>query len=176
MNIRLATNVDRNGIQGVYLRAFPEGENEIVSKLAVDLLSEKTMPQTLSFVTEADGAIVGHIAFSPVVIDNNDKFHGYILAPLGVRPTCQNRRIGFDLIEHGIQKLKVMTVNVVFVYGDPKYYCKFGFSADAAYPYTAPYKLKYPFGWQAIVLKECDVENPPVAITCVASLCDPRLW
>lgn len=176
MNIRIATNQDRNGVQRVHLCAFDEGEKEIVSKLAVDLLSEKTTPQIISLVSETDGAIVGHIAFSPVVIDNNQSFQGYILAPLAVKPDYQKRRIGSKLIEYGIQQLSDMGTNVVFVYGDPKYYARFGFSAEAAQPYTTPYRLQYPSAWQAIVLKECNIAKPPAAIACVASLCDPRLW
>jgi putative acetyltransferase len=176
MNIRIATNQDHEDVQKVHLCTFPKGEREIVSKLAIDLLSEKTTPQTISLVAETDEAIVGHIAFSPVIIDKNDNFQGYILAPLGVKPDYQKRRIGSKLIEHGIQQLSVMEVNVVFVYGDPKYYGRFGFNADAAHQYTTPYKLQYPFGWQAIVINEGDIEKSPVAITCVHSLCDPKLW
>ena len=176
MNIRIAANQDRDDVQRVHLCAFPEGEREIVSKLAIDLLSEKTTPQTISLVAEIDGSIVGHIAFSPVTIDNNENFQGYILAPLGVKPDWQKRRIGSRLIEYGMGQLSDMEVNVVFVYGDPKYYGRFGFSPDVAQKYTTPYKLQYLSGWQAIVLKECDIEKPPVAITCVTSLCDPQLW
>jgi len=176
MNIRIATNQDRDDVQRVHLCAFPEGENEIVSKLAMDLLSEKTTPQTISLVAAADGAIVGHIAFSPVTIENHQNFQGYILAPLGVKPDYQKRRIGSILIEYGMQQLSVMGVNVVFVYGDPKYYGRFGFSAEAAHPFTPPYPLQYPYGWQANLLNEYEIEKPPVAISCVTSLCDPTLW
>lgn len=151
-------------------------EREIVSKLAIDLLSEKTTPQTISLVAEADGTIVGHIAFSPVIIENNEVFQGYILAPLGVNPNHQKRRIGTKLIEYGMQRLSGMGVNVVFVYGDPKYYSRFVFSNNVVHPYTTPYKLQYPFGWQAIVLSECDLGEKPAAITCVSSLCYPQLW
>jgi putative acetyltransferase len=176
MNIRIATNKDRDAVRRVYSCAFSEGESEIVSQLAIDLLSEKTMPQTISLVAETDGAVVGHAAFSPVIIDNHENLPGYILAPLGVKPDYQKRHIGSKLIEYGMQQLSVKGIHVVFVYGDPTYYSRFGFSADAARQYTAPYKLHYPFGWQAIVLNECDVEKPPVGITCVSSLCDPKLW
>ena len=176
MNIRIATNKDRDDIQRVYLCAFPEGESKLISKFAIDLLSDKTTPRTISLVAEADNAMVGHIAFSPVRIDRNENFRGYILAPLGVKTDYQRRSIGTKLIEQGIKQLSVMGVNVVFVYGDPKYYGRFGFSADAAHPYTTPYKLQYPFGWQAIVLNECEIDKPPVAIICVNSLCDPKLW
>jgi len=176
MNIRIATNQNRDDVQKVHLCAFPEGESEIVSKLAIDLLFEKTTPQTISLVAETDGAILGHIAFSPVTINNHEHFQGYILAPLGVKPDYQKRRIGSKLIEYGMQQMSAMGVNVVFVYGDPKYYDRFGFSAEAAQQFTPPYPLQYPFGWQAVLLNECEIEKPPVAISCVTSLCDPTLW
>jgi len=176
MSIRLATSLDRDDVRDVYLSAFPEGEREIVSKLAVNLLSEETTPQTISLVAETEGAVVGHVAFSPVTIDNNENFQGYILAPLGVKPDYQRRRIGSKLIESGMQQLAVMGVHILFVYGDPKYYGRFGFSADAADRYTPPYRFHYPFGWQAITLNECRIEESPVKIACVTSLCDPELW
>jgi len=69
-----------------------------------------------------------------------------------------------------------MGVSIVFVYGDPKYYGRFGFNTDAASQYKTPYNLQYPFGWQAILLNECDIEKPTVAINCVISLYDPKLW
>lgn len=176
MNIRVATSQDCNDIQSVHLSAFPESESEIVAKLATDLLFEKIVPQIISLVAETDGVIVAHIAFSPVTIDSNENFQGYLLGPLGVKPNYQKLGIGSKLVEYGMQQLLAMEVNVVFVYGDPKYYGRFGFSADAAQQYTAPYKLQYPFGWQAIVLNESDVEKPPVTIDCVTSLQDPKLW
>ena len=105
MSIRIATSLDRDDVRDVYLCAFPEGEREIVSELAINLLSERTTPQTISLVAETEGAVVGHVAFSPVTIDNNENLQGYILAPLGVKPDYQKRRIGSKLIESGIQQL-----------------------------------------------------------------------
>ncbi len=176
MCIRIATSLDREDIRRVHFCAFHEDEREIVSKLAINLLSEETTPQTISLVAEAEGTVVGHVAFSPVIIDNNENLQGYILAPLGVKPDYQGLRIGSRLIESGIQQLSKMGVNILFVYGDPEYYSRFSFSADAAYRYTAPYKLQYPYGWQAIALNEFNVTKSPVKVTCVTSLCDPELW
>jgi len=172
----MATSFDRNNVRGVHLYAFPEGEREIVSKLATNLLSEETTPQTISLVAETEGAIVGHVAFSPATIDSNENIQGYIMAPLGVTPGYQKRRIGSKLIERGMQQLSNMGVNILFVYGDPKYYSRLGFSADAAARYTPPYRLQYPFGWQAVALNECSIEEAPIKVACVASLCDPELW
>ena len=176
MSIRIATSLDRDDVRDVHLYAFPESEREIVSKLAINLLSERTTPQTISLVAETEGAVVGHVAFSPVTIDNNENLQGYILAPLGVKPDYQKHCIGSKLIESGIQQLLKMGVNILFVYGDPEYYSKFGFSADVADRYTPPYKLQYPFGWQAIAFNEGNITKSPVNIACVTSLCDPELW
>jgi putative acetyltransferase len=176
MRIRVATNLDRDDVREVHLCAFPDGERQVVSTLAANLLGEETNPETISLVAEADGAVVGHVAFSPVTIDNNKGWIGYILAPLGVKPVYQKRQVGSKLIESGIQRLSKMGVNAVFVYGDPKYYGKFGFNADVASGYSPPYELQYPSGWQAIALNEDLFAGSAVKISCVVPLSDPELW
>ena len=176
MHIRVATSLDRDDIHSVHWSAFADGEREIVSRLAVNLLSEKSTPQTISLVAETENIVIGHVAFSPVTFDNNENAQGYILAPLGVKPDYQKRRIGSKLIESGMQQLSRIGVDILFVYGDPKYYSRFGFSVDAAECYIPPYKLQYPFGWQGITLKNCSTGKLPIQIACVTSLCDPALW
>jgi putative acetyltransferase len=137
------------------LSAFPESENELVAKLATDLLFEHSNPPIIALVAEIDGLIVGHIAFSPVRIVTFEKCHAYILAPLAVQPDYQKQRIGSSLIESGTKQLSDRGVHIIFVYGDPNYYGRFGFKTDLAQNYTTPYPLQYPFGWQACVLREC---------------------
>jgi putative acetyltransferase len=176
MQIRAATSLDRDAIYGVCWAAFPEDERETVADLAVSLLAESTVPETLSLVAETEENVVGHVSFSPVTIGTRGNQHGYILAPLAVKPDYQKRGTGSKLVEDGLQKLSTMDVEIVFVYGDPKYYGRFGFSVDAALRYTPPYTLQYPFGWQALVLKEPKAEGAPVPISCVTSLSDPALW
>ncbi|MBL37613.1 MAG: GNAT family N-acetyltransferase [Xanthomonadales bacterium] len=176
MDIRIATIRDTDAVRAVHLDAFPEGEGAPVAKLAADLLEEKTTPETLSLVAESDGAIVGHVAFSPVFVEGIDDFNGYILAPLGVKASSQKGGVGRALIEYGMRRLSEKGVEVVFVYGDPDYYGRFGFNAEAASVYNAPYPLQYPFGWQAAVLDEPTPCDSPVTIACVESLSDPGLW
>ena len=79
MHIRIATSLDRDDVRGVHLAAFAEDEREIVSKLAVNLLSEETTPQTISLVAETEGAVVGHVGFSPVTIGTNENYQSFIL-------------------------------------------------------------------------------------------------
>lgn len=176
MQIRVATSPDADAIRSVHLSAFPEGESAIVSKVAVCLLAEEATPPTVSLVAEADGVVVGHVAFSPVAIDSTADFRGYILAPLAVRPDCQRRGIGSRLVESGMQRLSEMGVGILFVYGDPRYYGRFGFSVEAALGYVPPYGLRYPSGWQGVVLKGGGAQGTPTRITCVTCLCDPALW
>ncbi|MBQ0784258.1 MAG: N-acetyltransferase [Amphritea sp.] len=176
MNIRVAKSEDGQGIQRLYLSAFPEGEGEVVSKIAIDLLDEKTTPKILSLVAETEGDLLGHVAFSPVTVDSIENFHSYILAPLAVQPDFQKRHIGSQLIEQGLQQLSLIGVNVVFVYGDPEYYSRFGFSVEAAHQFRPEYKMEYPFGWQAVQLNKANLPSAPVTIKCVAPLSSPSLW
>lgn len=174
--IRQATPRDLEAVRELHLRAFPEGEGRMVADLAVNLLGEKTTPATISLVAEVDGVLVGHVAFSPVTVEDREDWTGYILAPLGVVPECQKRGIGSTLIEAGMARLTEMGVHVLFVYGDPEYYGRFGFETDLASGYTPPYELQYAFGWQAVLLNEGSPVRTPARISCVASLCDPQLW
>ena len=86
MHIRAATSHDRDHIHSTHWSAFDEGEREVVSKLAVNLLTEEAVPPITSLVAETEGVVVGHVAFSPVTINNNENFQGYIMAPLTVKP------------------------------------------------------------------------------------------
>ena len=164
-----------DSIDNVHFSAFSEQERETVRKLAIDLLHEKTQPQILSLVAESDSLVVGHVAFSPVTISLKN-WLGYILAPLGVRPEYQNQSVGAELVKNGMQRLLSMHINAVFVYGDPRYYGKFGFNADLASMYLPPYDIQYPFGWQAIICQEWQSITTPLRISCVQSLSDPKLW
>ena len=176
IRIRIASDLDRDDIRALHLSAFPEGESQLVASLAVNLLGQETSPETISLVAETDNELLGHIAFSPVAAEAGWNWQGYILAPLGVKPAHHNHGIGSRLVERGIEQLKQTGVNVLFVYGDPEYYKRFGFSAKTAAAFTPPCRLKYPVGWQAITLNEGGHFDQAAELSCVAPLCDPALW
>jgi putative acetyltransferase len=177
MRIRAATSQDIDEIRNIHLRAFSEGEQRKIAALAVNLLHAETTPETISLLAEVDGAAVGHTAFSPVAIAENKNWIGYILAPLAVKPEYQKQQIGSKLIASGLERLSQLGAHRVFVYGDPSYYSRFGFTTEAASRYVPPYALQYPFGWQAIVLDEDSlVADAVVPISCAAPLHDPELW
>ncbi len=174
--IREATNLDRDTIHEVHMSAFDKDEAKSIATLAFNLLNEETNPKTMTLVAEVEGTVVGHVAFSPVTFNSSKSLKGYILAPLGVNAEYQKRRIGSKLVESGIELLSKEGVNVLFVYGDPKYYSKFGFDEETAAGYSPPYTLQYPFGWLALALDKKSTAEKTGKISCVASLRDPTLW
>ncbi|MCA9248727.1 MAG: N-acetyltransferase [Planctomycetales bacterium] len=182
ISIRTSTPSECDKIREVHLRAFPAGERELVADLAGNLLGENTTPSVLSLVAEVEGEIAGHVALSPVATASDRRWRGYILAPLGVCPEFQKRGVGVALVEQGIARLRESQVDVLFVYGDPQYYGKFGFQTETAGAYAPPYALQFPIGWQAMALRDegnrqiDEARAEPIAISCVAALCDPRLW
>ena len=81
---------------------------------------------TLSLVAEIDGRVVGHVAFSPVIIsDGATGWYG--LGPVSVLPDYQKQGIGKALINKGLSLLKDMGGEGCALVGDPNYYKRFGF-------------------------------------------------
>ena len=86
INIEITGEQDSEVIREIYQTAFPEEESAMVAKLAVDLLAEKTIPDILSLVAREIETTLGHVAFSPVKIENNESSKASILAPVAVHP------------------------------------------------------------------------------------------
>jgi len=84
---------------------------------------------TLSLVAEADGAVVGHVAFSPVSLSDGSK-GWYGLGPISVYPARQGEGIGAKLIRDGLDRLKAQDATGCVLLGDPAYYSRFGFTPD----------------------------------------------
>ncbi len=81
---------------------------------------------TISLVTEIDGQVVGHIAFSPVTIsDGTTNWYG--LGPVSVLPEFQGCRIGTTMVNNGLGLLKSMNGKGCALIGLPIYYYRFGF-------------------------------------------------
>ena len=174
--VRIATQHDREAIHDVHMSAFPDGENAPVARLATDLLDGASEHGTLHLVAESDSEIVGHAAFSPVFAQGHGGCVGYILSPLGVRPGHHGGGIGSRLLRRGLEMLSADGIDTVFVYGDPAYYGRFGFTAAAAQRFKPPFPLEFPFGWQAIAAEDRPGREAIIEISCVTPLNDPALW
>lgn len=175
MQIKEATIDDADYIRNVHLQAFDESEAQMVSELAVNLLRENHPVKVISLVALENNEIKGHIAFSPVFSESKNVHIGYILAPLAVSPEFQKNKIGSSLIKYGLDIISRMGSFIVFVYGDPKYYFRFGFETDPAKVFKPPYPLQFPEGWHVMKLNCADYPEG-VTIRCVDSLNNPILW
>ncbi|MCB2187865.1 MAG: N-acetyltransferase [Deltaproteobacteria bacterium] len=81
---------------------------------------------TISLVSEVEGRVVGHIAFSPVTIsDGTTNWYG--LGPVSVRPEYQVRRIGKALVNTGLALLKSLGGKGCALVGLPSYFHRYGF-------------------------------------------------
>jgi len=111
---------DEPAIRAVHVASFP---TEAEARL-VDLLRSAGR-LSLSLVAEVDGAIVGHVAFSPVTTTSGATGAG--LAPLAVSPSHQRRGVGGMLIEEGLAACRTAGFGWAVVLGEPHYYGRFGF-------------------------------------------------
>ena len=81
---------------------------------------------TVSLVAEADGRVLGHIAFSPVTVsDGTEGWYG--LGPVAVHPDFQKKGIGKALIQEGLSRLRNLKAKGCCLVGHPEYYRQFGF-------------------------------------------------
>ena len=84
---------------------------------------------TLSLVAEHENQIIGHIAFSPVTI-NGDNRGWFGLGPVSVDPGFQKQGVGSQLINMGLSKIKQKGTPGCVLIGNPAYYHRFGFQSD----------------------------------------------
>lgn len=177
--IRFAAADDHRGVQDLYYAAFPESERDRVAQLANELLrlgGKTSQACTFALAADVDHTVVGHIAFSPVRFVGDNNVVASLLAPLAVHPDWQSQGIGSRLIASGIDHLMRRNTDIVFVYGDPKFYGRHDFAADVAEQHRPPYDLEFPFGWQARILN-ASVQMPESSfLQCVVPLRDPSLW
>lgn len=90
----------------------------------VDLLRDAGR-LSVSLVAETDGAIVGHVAFSPVTTVGGAI--GVGLGPVAVLESHRRRGIGGRLIVDGLNACRAVGFDWAVVLGDPAYYGRFGF-------------------------------------------------
>jgi putative acetyltransferase len=175
MKIRRAHIGDIDAIRDIHLSAFPPTENRVIADLASDLFPPKTTDEVYHLVFDEAGTLAGHVAFSPVRLRESPDTLGYIIAPLAVVPMQQRKGVGTSLVRVGIEAVSKAGAAVIFVYGDPNFYSKFGFKTDAALQFITPFPMKFPHGWQAIEVDSA-LRSFPCHIECVTALLHAELW
>jgi putative acetyltransferase len=127
ITIRSETGADVEAITDVTIAAFKtlEISNQTEQFIIEALRASKAL--TISLVAELDTRVIGHIAFSPVIIsDGTPSWYG--LGPVSVLPEYQRQGIGKGLIEEGLLRLRDMNAQGCCLVGHPEYYRQFGFT------------------------------------------------
>lgn len=123
LTIRRETTEDIAAIRYINEQAFGQNEEaELVEKL------RNRAALSLSLIAVQKNEIVGHIAFSPVVIESEcSSFEAITLAPIAVLPEYQRQGIGGQLARAGLEECRNLGHEIVVVLGHPTYYPRFDF-------------------------------------------------
>lgn len=106
----------------------------------------------LSLVAD-DGAVVGHILFTPVVVERAAApVVGMGLAPMSVRPDRQRQGIGSQLVRRGLEVLRERGCPFVVVVGHPEYYPRFGFEPASKHGLRSQWEGMPDAAFMALVL------------------------
>jgi len=127
--IRSETAADLPTIEAVTISAFQSAphsrhiEQQIVSSL------RQAGKLAISLVAEVEGAVVGHVAISPVALSSGAS--GWFgLGPISVLPEHQSLGVGTQLVREALRLLRDRGASGCVVLGDPGYYRRFGFQVD----------------------------------------------
>lgn len=127
--IRSETSADTHEIEAVTASAFLNAPHTSHAEQHIINALRKAGKLTVSLVAEIDGALIGHVAISPVSI--SDGASGWFgLGPISVLPQHQRRGIGSKLMREALRILRERGASGCVVLGYPEYYGRFGFHAD----------------------------------------------
>jgi len=136
MLIRAEKENDLPAVHAINVLAF---ETPAEANL-VDALREQAQP-VVSLVAEENGAIVGHILFSPVSLSAHPDLKIMGLAPMAVAPKHQRKGIGSALVRAGLAQCKQLGFTAVVVLGHPEYYPRFGFLPSSNFGIDSEYEV-----------------------------------
>jgi putative acetyltransferase len=135
MDIRNTQAADRAALTALHDAAFG---TPYEGKLVADLIANNLA--AISLAAWQDGRIVGHILFSPLIAEiDGETALALSLAPLAVHPDQQRKGIGSALTRAGLADAAQAGWEAVIVLGHPEFYARFGFSADLASGFNAPF-------------------------------------
>lgn len=137
MEIRPEQPDDEVAISSLITTAFVGAEHSNGTEAEIVERLRGASALTLSLVASDEGTVVGHVAFSPVTIDDRD-YGWFGLGPVAVAPHRQGEGIGASLVEQGLRRLRAQGANGCVVLGEPEYYARFGFRPDERLIYPGP--------------------------------------
>lgn len=134
MLIRTENPSDDAAINDLTIRAFMGMPYSDGTEAPIIRLLRQSGDLALSLVAEENGAIIGHVAFSPIRI-GGIRGNWFGLGPISVEPSRQRTGIGRALIKSGLEILKNQGAAGVALIGDPDVYRSSDFSSDGRLTY-----------------------------------------
>lgn len=132
--IRPETAGDQVAIHDITKRAFaPMPYSDGDEPDLIDLLRDAGA-LAISLVAELDGAVIGQVTFTEALAADGSQ-GWYALGPVAVEPELQSQRIGAQLIEAGLDRLRARDAAGCVLVGNPAYYSRFGFQP---FPHLCP--------------------------------------
>ena len=116
--------------------------------------SDDFVPE-LDFVAEREGQIVGQIVYNRGIIrgEGAEDKEVVTFGPVSVLPALQRRGIGSALIIHTTNLARDMGYPGICIYGDPRYYNRFGFRCGEKYEIKTA-DDKFAVGLQVLELRQ----------------------
>jgi putative acetyltransferase len=133
LTVHVEARSDRAAIDALHIVSFP-GPGEAALVHALRARSELVT----SLVADLDGALVGHVAFSPVVVEGS-AVRACGLGPVAVAPALRRRGVADALIRAGLDARRAAGDELAVVLGRPAYYARFGFVPAARFGLTDDY-------------------------------------
>lgn len=160
-------------IKNIHLLAFGETEGKETSELAEAFLG---LPDTVSISAEREGKVVGNVLFTTFVFEEHPDKKCFLLAPIGVLPAYQRGfGVGKELMQKGIEYLKSIGTDAIFVLGVPTYYPRYGFElTNKQTPY--PDLLTMPEAWMVLELNTGVVSTLSGKTKAVEPFMNPVFW
>lgn len=135
MIVRNESASDRADVRSVNLAAFGRSAEADL----VDALREQADP-IVSLVAQVEGAVVGHVLFSPVALDGHPELRLMGLGPMAVAPAHQRRGVGSALVRVGLEHCRQLGAGAVVVLGHPWFYPRFGFAPSVRWGIRSEYR------------------------------------
>lgn len=141
LTIREETPSDYAAVREINELAFERaGEADLVDALRTN--AHPYLSLVAEVLVEGSQQLVGHIFFSPVVIESEAaSFTALGLAPMAVLPEFQNQAIGSALVRRGLEECPRLGHDVVVVLGHPEFYPRFGFVPAATKGLSSEYPV-----------------------------------
>lgn len=164
-------------LRDLHLAAFGAEEGAEIVELIERLAADATAEPNESVVARDGDAIIGHALFTPATA-SGAAAPARILAPLAVTPSRWRQGVGAGLVHAAFDHLRTAGVGAVFVFGDPRYYSRFGFAAARLRGLIPPQPIapEHADAFLAVELQRCALDGAAGCIGCARTLDEPRWW